>query len=444
MQLRFYFYSRHKALKYNKNNNIRNKLNNNLNILYFAPIQSHPLAHGNRARICETAQQFKNAGYSVHFVFLDVYFNYSKQAIDSMQDFWDSVYIIPTQKMLLNFSTVELDAWYDKKIESHIINLCEKYHVNAIVCNYVFQSKLLDCLPSHILKIIDTHDKMADRKEMLKLHKIPEVSFSCSQQDEQIYLNRADVILGITQEETAYFKTLVPHRRVINAGYIEKPKFINKSYQTLQHIGIVASDNVFNQEMLKQFLTAINQLIIQNNNKNKNNGINFIIHIAGDIKKVFFKHDKLIKNTIFKRYFGSAVIGSNMMLEHFDRDILKNQWINFHGFVPDIKQFYEKMDLVISPMFCGTGMNIKTVQALAYGVPLLTTKQGARGLELFDTMHQHTSMASLVKSLWYLYEDSAYQAVELNRLAALSREFYNLYYLKNNFVDEIGESMFCK
>ncbi|MGH7452343.1 MAG: glycosyltransferase family 4 protein [bacterium] len=51
------------------------------------------------------------------------------------------------------------------------------------------------------------------------------------------------------------------------------------------------------------------------------------------------------------------------------------------GVVEDISTAYERAGIVINPAYLGTGLAIKSIEALSYGKPLVTTPQGARGLE---------------------------------------------------------------
>jgi hypothetical protein len=51
------------------------------------------------------------------------------------------------------------------------------------------------------------------------------------------------------------------------------------------------------------------------------------------------------------------------------------------GFVPQLDQLWTGMDVAINPVRWGSGLKIKTVEALAAGLPLVSTREGARGLE---------------------------------------------------------------
>ena len=51
------------------------------------------------------------------------------------------------------------------------------------------------------------------------------------------------------------------------------------------------------------------------------------------------------------------------------------------GPVETIDVFWPNIDIAINPIRFGSGLKIKNVEALAYGLPLLTTPIGAEGLE---------------------------------------------------------------
>ena len=55
--------------------------------------------------------------------------------------------------------------------------------------------------------------------------------------------------------------------------------------------------------------------------------------------------------------------------------------VKLDGFRPHRDRCYERIDIAISPVLYGAGLKIKTVEALAYGKPLVTTREGASGLE---------------------------------------------------------------
>lgn len=52
------------------------------------------------------------------------------------------------------------------------------------------------------------------------------------------------------------------------------------------------------------------------------------------------------------------------------------------GVVKDLKDFYSKIDVLVAPIFSGSGTRIKILEALSYGVPVISTCIGAEGLDI--------------------------------------------------------------
>ena len=55
------------------------------------------------------------------------------------------------------------------------------------------------------------------------------------------------------------------------------------------------------------------------------------------------------------------------------------------GFTPDLRTEYESARVVVVPMRFGAGVKVKCIEALQYGVPVVSTSVGAEGLGLHDS-----------------------------------------------------------
>jgi len=53
------------------------------------------------------------------------------------------------------------------------------------------------------------------------------------------------------------------------------------------------------------------------------------------------------------------------------------------GKIPRLEDFYRDCAVVINPARSGTGLKIKTIEAMAHGRPVVTTSVGAMGLDAF-------------------------------------------------------------
>ncbi|MGV6871450.1 glycosyltransferase [Pseudochelatococcus sp. B33] len=372
---------------------VERRKSGHLNVLYFSPFPSHPDNHGNQATIQAFGRRFRAMGHKVHFALLESHM-YDAGSLARMQAAWDSVTILPHNCSLgSNGQEIPFDGWYDNSLSERIRLLCDRHDIDVVFCSYVFQSKMLDYVPAHILKVIDTHDKMGNRYEMLRRNGQPLEFFSCTPEEEGAYLRRADIVVARRAEEATYFNSVTGRDTAIVIPHVEEARFLDRRFTKLTDVGMVASANQINLTITLQFLQAIERRIGAD-------PCPFTLHIAGQVRD-------MIQN-----------------LSPADAALFGRRWVRLHGFVPDIGQFYSTVDVIVSPVTMGTGINVKTVQAMAYGMPLLTTRWGGKGIETGDPMHDHADLDALAASLF----DLTANPEALNALAQTSRRRYQAFY----------------
>lgn len=59
-----------------------------------------------------------------------------------------------------------------------------------------------------------------------------------------------------------------------------------------------------------------------------------------------------------------------------------NSKIVVTGYVDDINEYIEKCDVMVVPIFIGSGMRVKILEALAKAIPVISTEVGAEGIEV--------------------------------------------------------------
>ena len=69
--------------------------------------------------------------------------------------------------------------------------------------------------------------------------------------------------------------------------------------------------------------------------------------------------------------------------------------------VEDIRSFYARIGASIVPLLSGTGVSIKTLEAIAHGKPVVATSAGVRGLrrELYPEVHVTDDPALFARKL---------------------------------------------
>jgi polysaccharide biosynthesis protein PslH len=80
------------------------------------------------------------------------------------------------------------------------------------------------------------------------------------------------------------------------------------------------------------------------------------------------------------------------------------------GEVPSATAFFERLSLLLFPLRRGSGMKVKTLEALASGVPVVTTAAGAEGIAPSDGVVVSEDPAELARAAAALLEDEGERA----------------------------------
>lgn len=140
----------------------------NGSLLVFSPVASHPQDQGNRKRVHYICQALQAKGIFIDFLFYPFEWGgyYDEKSITVMQEQWDDFeYVSPScfDNIKEQPEFYKIDDWWDEQITTAVKQKLEKRSYDAILCHYVFYSKILTYIPAGILKILDTHDKFSDR-----------------------------------------------------------------------------------------------------------------------------------------------------------------------------------------------------------------------------------------------------------------------------------------
>lgn len=361
-------------------------------VLFYSPFSSHPQNHGNKRTIYNFCSFLKSAGYKVHFVTLSNYLDFSY--LKEMRKAWDTVDILTAAVPMTVNNATTFDAWYDPKVGEELASLSFKYGTKHVLCSYIFQSKFLELLPDCFNKIIDTHDQMSSRFEKLKSKGLPLEFFSCSPQQEGRYLRRADVVISRTAKEALVFNEEMGQEKAVVVPHLEVPKEMNKKFDNLSRIGIVASSNIVNLYAVTDFLRQFIGIGLDKSLE---------VIIAGEVRNLIPR------------------------LSPEEQEFCKNPSVKFIGFVKDIKDFYMEVDCVVSPITFGTGINVKTVEALSYGVPIFSTKNGMKGVGSSLREHSFDSIEDLCGCL----KEYRLNKKSLSNLSEKSIDCYREYFHTN-------------
>jgi glycosyltransferase involved in cell wall biosynthesis len=321
-----------------------------MHILVTSPIPSHPQDHGNRARVFILCKALQTLGHQIHFVYSGFEGLTTAQEI-AMREAWDHTYILPLKSKKRPQSRRShhlLDDWYDNAITTCTMEIIKKWPIGACFANYVWCSRWLLNVPKDIPTYIDTHDIFAERHKTLRKDGITPQWFSTTKTEEGKGLDRAQTVFAIQELEAAAFETRTSATvevlgHLVDANFLPPTDVATKRPFKIGFIGSTNMVNVRTFEMLASTLASYPGLIKQ--------------------------HQFYAAGSISNKPFAQASV------------------FNCLGFVNDPKDFYQDMDIILNPNLGGSGLKIKSVEALAFGKPLIATSDAMIGLPTANYFH---------------------------------------------------------
>ena len=328
-------------------------------ILYFFPDNIGIQSSGNKTRAIYLLKYFKQKGYKVDYVSL----KHEKEDQDTEQETVDllknnqlaeNVYLLPRkpgkQNPVIYFLRYKIrdlfyywthypfnsniPTFFTVKLKHAFEALLKANSYDYIIVSYVFYADLIanKALTGRAKLIIDTHDfitaQFKDKRGF---------NLGATFQDEIGRLNAFDQIWAISSEEAYVFKQfckadvkLVPMMMDAPARSSKSP--IEKKYDIIY----VASDNVHNVRSAKWFFEEVYPLL----------PATIKICVIGKINKS---------------------VPDNVRVERVP-------------FAPELDTFYNDSRIAICPMLSGTGVKVKVVEALSFGLPVVCTENGTDGL----------------------------------------------------------------
>lgn len=311
--------------------------------LIISPVRSWPCDQGNRTRIQALGQLLRARGHRVHFVLSELEGRAGEDVLARMAGQWDLVRSVPyTHQRRQRFADAwGADDWYDPALDAVVAGMCRAWDYDLCLVNYAWMSRALDQVPQGVFRAIDTHDAFGDRHKRLYAAGTSPAWYYTRPEEEALCLDRADCVIAIQEEEQAWFESLsnVPVRTI---GHVTGAAFLppRAGGQGRYRIGYLASGNPSN----RQSITTL----IRHWRANGFLADNVELHVAGAVCE--------------------ALAGS------------EDGFLVSHGVVPDPAGFYAGMDAIVNPNIGGSGLKIKSVEALAFGRPLFATREGMLGI----------------------------------------------------------------
>lgn len=352
-------------------------------VLYVSPFATHPTDHGNRRTMVNFGRVLQLGGARTVFASsMDP--DTTPRDLVEMRSFWGDVERLPVSPRPLGHYGAPFDSWVTDSTCAAVRKLCLEYQIDVVICSYVWLSRVLEYVPAHVKRILDTHDRFADRFALFEERGLKKSFFSCSESDEAEYLARAEVVIARQREEAEFFQTLCPRADVRLVNHFEFPSPVPpKERGSLMVFGLAASSNSVNQDAVNALLEALLE----------ENRCDFQLTIVGTVSDTC--NQELIRE-VERRHPG----------------VLEVQ-----GFLKNIDTFYQNVHCVVAPISFGTGVNVKVLEAMSKGLPLLSTRFGSRGTGSRIPEHNLSSIEDLLRTMktlsWSRLDQLADESLEL-------------------------------
>jgi glycosyltransferase involved in cell wall biosynthesis len=104
----------------------------------------------------------------------------------------------------------------------------------------------------------------------------------------------------------------------------------------------------------------------------------------------------------------------------------QTEGIFFHGFVDDADAFLASNGLLILPIKSGSGVRIKLLEAMASGIPVITTSKGAEGIDAKDAFYLANTTEEFAEGITILLTSGELRKDLSEKSIAFIRENYSV------------------
>jgi hypothetical protein len=211
---------------------------------------------------------------------------------------------------------------------------------DIVLVDYVFMTRVVPLLRRESLKVVDTIDVFSTKQDKVEQFGISD-GLALSAQEEASLLSAVDLIIAIQPNEAEKLQRLAPNKRVITVGIDFDLVDALPCASGDPVVLMAASDNPMNVKGLADFLRFAWPLVRR--------------EIPG----------------IELRVVGA--VGNKVQID--------DPRVKLMGWVEDVSAAYLSARVVINPAVAGTGLKVKTVEALCHLRPIVTWPAGVDGIE---------------------------------------------------------------
>ena len=175
----------------------------------------------------------------------------------------------------------------------------------------------------------------------------------------------------------------------------KKFKYIEKNINALfDDVWFVSNDEflLFNSNLSKNKgrympLPAVDTINCLPNVHNKNNNILYVgdLGLKNNIISIKWFINNVFPN--IKSNCPQAELTIIGRINSEDKKSIETEGVTFLGYVEDLEKYYRECSCFVSPVVCGAGVKVKTIDALSRGLIVVSTTKGIEGTLLKNNNH---------------------------------------------------------
>jgi glycosyltransferase involved in cell wall biosynthesis/SAM-dependent methyltransferase len=335
---------------------------------------------GNSRLMLDWLQQFRAGGYRIHLLYYegDPPGTVTEEMRAAARRFCDLYHEVPIRSNLVGWNqngrNVHVDDWCGPDLLDEVTGLVRRFSYDMAFVNYAFMSAVFDRIHAYTQKVLLTHDRFENRNERLLAEGFSESAWmSLTRSGERLACERADTVIALQSDEADYFREVAgnPDKVVTVSPVLPVRPPPERSPSKELRIGYFGSHNWVNEQNLGAFMREwLDRPDLRENSS---------IVLAGGI--------------------------CGKLEQFIDREILDRVTPRRLGHVDDLATLFAECDVVINPERGGTGLKIKSLETMAHGMPLLSTRAGAVGFDSESRYHNAEDFAALADLLQDLARD---------------------------------------
>jgi hypothetical protein len=305
---------------------------------------------------------------------------------DAMAQMCDHLLVYhPADEELAGRRNGQLDQWCPAAFATTVANLCRQQQISVVIVQFVFLTRCFVTLgsESRIFKILDADNVFTNRAELYWSAGLNYDWFSTDADQERRALQRADLIIGIQENEVARIRDMAEGKPVMLVPHVREV------------VDAATPDNC-------------NMLFVGAANEENLSGLRKFIQSA--LPKIVAAHPE------------ARLLVAGRVGEHLDA----HPAIERLGVVPHLLDCYTRAAIVINTTECGTGLKIKTVDALCHGKCLVSTPAGVEGLERYPNRYfTAASTAEFAQRILWLSRNRPQIAATGRQAFDFARSYFN-------------------